>query len=179
MLLVFWALRGGGAGSWGVIVNATFKTYPTFPTTRYTVVVSANDSATVGAISEAYARHIFDLDSERIGQYFGLLWIGPNTTYAVSVDTYFPNHTAEQAVQSLAPLFRDIYKSGGVLLTNTTSTAIINELLAADDDQAAFSSTLGSRLIPETVYRNSPKAVGDVYKGLVDAGTLVYVQRTS
>jgi FAD/FMN-containing dehydrogenase len=178
MLLVFWALRGGGAGSWGVIVNATFKTYPTFQTTHYNVVISANDSATIGAISEAYARHIFDLDSERIGQYFGINWICPNMTYAVSIETYFSNHTTEQAVQSLTLLFTDIFKAGGVLLTNTTNTAIVNDLIATDDDQAGLSATLGSRLIPETVYRNSPKAVGDVYKGLVDAGTLLYVQQT-
>ncbi|KAF8527008.1 FAD-binding domain-containing protein [Hysterangium stoloniferum] len=27
---LFWALRGGGAGSWGVIVSTTFRTFPTF-----------------------------------------------------------------------------------------------------------------------------------------------------
>jgi hypothetical protein len=142
-------------------------------------VISANDSATVGAIGEAYARHIFDPDSEHIGQYFGLVWTGPNTTYTVGVDTFFPNHTAAKAVQSLAPLFTDIYKAGGVLLINTTNTAIINELLATGDDQVGISGILGSRLIPETVYRNSPEAVGDAYKGLADAGTPLYVQQTS
>jgi hypothetical protein len=62
---------------------------------------------------------------------------------------------------------------------NTTDTTTTNELLASGDDQVGSSSTLGSRLIPETVYRNSPKAVGDVYKGLVDAGTILYVQYPS
>ena len=30
--IVFSAMRDGGAGSWGVIVSATFQTFPTFDT---------------------------------------------------------------------------------------------------------------------------------------------------
>ncbi|KAF5354160.1 hypothetical protein D9756_007149 [Leucocoprinus leucothites] len=169
---LFWAMTGGGPGSWGVIANATFRTYPTFEATRYTVLVAANDSTTVGAICEAQAKHTFELDSMKAGIYFGAAYIGSNfSTYTVSFDAYFPNVTSEQAMAALAPTFKDIHDVGGAVFSNTTTTASINELLALNDDEAGSFALLGSRLVPESLYRESPEAIGAAYKRLLDAGT--------
>ncbi|KXN85639.1 hypothetical protein AN958_10976 [Leucoagaricus sp. SymC.cos] len=168
---LFWAMRGGGAGSWGVIVNATFRTFPTFEATRSTVVLTATNSSTIGAITEAHAKHVFDFDSMKASQYYSVTYSGSNTTYIFSIVTYFPHTTSEQAMVALEPLFRDILDAGGVLISNTMATASINELFPQGDDLAGTYDVLGSRLIPESSYRQSPKDVGDVFKHLVDAGT--------
>jgi FAD/FMN-containing dehydrogenase len=175
---VFWALRGGGAGSWGVIVNATFKTYPAFNATQSTVLLTANGSAAIGAVTEAHARHVFDLDVMKAGQFYGVT-LAENTTYDIGITTVFPNATSEQAVVALAPILDDLIKAGGVLVVNTTTTANINELLAQSDDQAGLYGVTGSRLIPESSYRQSPEAIGEVYKRLADAGTFEYVKNFS
>ncbi len=57
-LPVFWALRGGGAGSWGVVVSATFRTFPTFNATTSLVSMVANDTVALGSIIAVHAKHI-------------------------------------------------------------------------------------------------------------------------
>jgi hypothetical protein len=41
-LVVFWAMRSGGAGSWGVIIDATFRTLPIFNATLHKVTIDRN-----------------------------------------------------------------------------------------------------------------------------------------
>ncbi|KAF5354162.1 hypothetical protein D9756_007141 [Leucocoprinus leucothites] len=171
---LFWAMRGGGAGSWGVIVNATFRTYPTFEATQYTILVAANDSSSVGAICEAQARHAFDLDPMKAGLYFGITYTGSNSpAYIIGITAVFPNATSEQAIAASAPLLENIISVGGVVLSNTTTTTNINELLAQTDDESGSFGALGSRLVPESSYRHSPKKIGNTYKSLLDAGTYI------
>jgi hypothetical protein len=43
---VFWALRGGGAGTWGVVTSVTVKAYPMPDTTFVSVSVSARNGTT-------------------------------------------------------------------------------------------------------------------------------------
>ncbi|KXN85638.1 6-hydroxy-D-nicotine oxidase [Leucoagaricus sp. SymC.cos] len=136
---LFWAMRGGGAGSWGVVVNATLRTYPTFKATHSIVSFIATNGSVVGAITEAHAKHC---------------------------RLFFPHATSEQAVAASQPLFRDILAAGGVLISNMTTTANVNELLAQGDDPVGVYIALGSRLIPESSYRHSSKDIGDVFKHL-------------
>ena len=37
---LFWALKGGGMGTFGVVTSATFKTYPTIPVTGMTLIIA-------------------------------------------------------------------------------------------------------------------------------------------
>ncbi|KXN80958.1 hypothetical protein AN958_06549 [Leucoagaricus sp. SymC.cos] len=146
---LFWALRGGGAGSWGVIVNTTFRMYPTFEATQSIVsFVAANSSV-----------------------FYSVLNTGQNTNFGIGISTYIPLATSEQAIATLEPLFMDVLSAGGILVSNTTTTANVNELLAIADDQAGVYGVLGSRLIPESTYRNSPKDISYAFKHLADAGT--------
>jgi hypothetical protein len=39
---LFWALRGGGGGTWGVVVEATVKSYPTPPTVLHTIFINSS-----------------------------------------------------------------------------------------------------------------------------------------
>ncbi|KAJ3575467.1 hypothetical protein NP233_g1082 [Leucocoprinus birnbaumii] len=170
---LFWAMRGGGPGTWGVIVNATFRTYPTFNATSYSLLVAVNDSSAMSAIVEAHAKHAFDLDSMHGGSYFAVTYIGSNfSTYVIDIEMYLPNATSEQAIAAWAPYMEDITEAGGVVFSNTTTYGIINELLALNDDQIGGYAVLGGRLIPESIYRQSPEAIGDTYKRLIDAGAL-------
>ncbi|KAJ3575466.1 hypothetical protein NP233_g1083 [Leucocoprinus birnbaumii] len=170
IISVFWALRGGGAGSWGVIVNTTFSTFPTFQAVRSRVLFLATGSLVIGATGAAYARHVFDWDSMNVGQYYYTVGVGSN--YTIIVDTIFPNATEAQATRALAPLFTELLLSGAVPISNTTVTATINELLATGDDLCGGYAVLGSRLIPAASYRSSPLAIGDAYRRLADVGSI-------
>ncbi|KAJ7705513.1 hypothetical protein B0H17DRAFT_1193179 [Mycena rosella] len=59
---LFYALRGGRSGSWGVIVSTTFRTFPTFNVTSSIILSSAANNIAAGALATIHAQHIFDMD---------------------------------------------------------------------------------------------------------------------
>ncbi|KAJ7472378.1 FAD-binding domain-containing protein [Mycena galericulata] len=172
---LFWALRGGGAGSWGVIVSATFRTFPTFNATSSTIVLVAFNNSAAAALAATHAQHIFDLDPVRAGQYF---YLEKNSTAADApttfyVKTYLPNTTTAESTALLAPFLNASLALPGVFLSQQESVyADINdELYLADDSGVGDDGVLGSRLIPATAYRD-PATVETVYSELLDRGTL-------
>uniref|UniRef100_A0A8H7TLS1 FAD-binding PCMH-type domain-containing protein n=1 Tax=Bionectria ochroleuca TaxID=29856 RepID=A0A8H7TLS1_BIOOC len=76
---LFWAIRGGGGGTFGIVVEATFKTYPTIPILSFhwyinsTLIANETNSDGRTPTSEAMA-YLFselpDLHSKGISAYF-------------------------------------------------------------------------------------------------------------
>ncbi|KAK0186761.1 hypothetical protein F5146DRAFT_1143157 [Armillaria mellea] len=143
---VFWALRGGGAGSWGVVVSATFRTFPTFNATTSLVSMVANDTAAIGSIMATHAKHIFDWDDLYMSQF---VYANKNTTG----DAY---------------MMREVF--GQIVGQQFTETSI-NDGLTKVDDAVGSNLVLGSRLIPASAYRDHPDTFGHVYTQLLDVGT--------
>ncbi|KAI0268917.1 hypothetical protein BGY98DRAFT_1084115 [Russula aff. rugulosa BPL654] len=69
---LFWALRGGGAGSWGVIIDATLTTFPIFNATAHSVNVLTATLDQTASLMTTHAKHISDWDQVRAGQSFTL-----------------------------------------------------------------------------------------------------------
>ncbi|KAF7369145.1 FAD-binding domain-containing protein [Mycena venus] len=169
---LFYALRGGGAGSWGVIVSATFRAFPTFNATSSIIVLIAENDTVASALATVHAQHIFDWDSVHAGQYF---WSLKNTSgdgfSAFAVNTYMPNTTASQSMALLAPFLNASLALPGVsLLSQQFTYGDINDALYQPDDSVGSNVVLGSRLIPAAAYRDSPETIGKVYKKLLDGG---------
>ncbi|KAJ7885020.1 FAD-binding domain-containing protein [Mycena leptocephala] len=148
---LFYALRGGGAGSWGVIVSATFRTFPTFDVAYSLIQLSASSNAAAGALATVHAQHIFDFDAIRASQY-SYMFMTSNTTSLLELNVYMPNTTTAQAMALLSPF--------------------LNASLALPGCRSEGANiAMGSRLIPASTYRDAPETVGKVYKELLDAGT--------
>jgi hypothetical protein len=170
--IVFWALRGGGAGSWGIIVSATFRTFPTFNATFSNITITTTSTAMMGKVVEAHARHIFDYDDLHPGQYFQVT-AGAAAGPVMTIRTFFPNITTSVASSRLLPFINEVIAAGAVVQSQASSLSI-NKALLFTDNVVATNTVLGSRLIPASVYRN-PILVGQTYKELLDAGTPSYV----
>ncbi|KAJ6556385.1 FAD-binding domain-containing protein [Mycena capillaripes] len=171
---LFYALRGGGAGSWGVIVSATFRTFPTFDEAFSVIQIEASSNAAMGALATVHAQHIFDLEPVRAGQYFYVFAATSNTTVLrLQLFTHIANTTAAQAAVLLAP-FRDaaLALPGVSLMAEEYVVQNVNDALFAADDGAGNNMVVGSRLIPASVLREKPGTVGKVYEQLLDAGAL-------
>ncbi|KAJ7773959.1 FAD-binding domain-containing protein [Mycena metata] len=171
---LFYALRGGGAGSWGVILSATFRTFPTFDEAFSVIEIAASSNAAMGALAAIHAHHIFDLEPVRAGQYFYVFAATPNATaLTLQLLTHIPNTTAAQAAVLLAP-FRNaaLALSGVSLVAEKYVVQNVNDALFTADDTAGNDKVIGSRLIPASVFRERPETVGKVYKQLLDAGAL-------
>ncbi|PBK71142.1 FAD-binding domain-containing protein [Armillaria solidipes] len=171
---LFWALRGGGAGSWGVVVSATFRTFPTFNATISLVSMIANDTVATGSIIATHAKHIFDWDDLYMGQYF---YVYENTTadaYMLTFASYFPRISSDEASAALKP-FLDDAEVFGQIVGQQFNEVNINDGVTVVDDVVGSNAVLGSRLIPASAYRDHPETFGHVYTQLFDAGAAVVV----
>jgi FAD/FMN-containing dehydrogenase len=69
---LFWALRGGGGSTFGVVVEATIKAHPDIPITFTFWELNVTDPASDG-VWDAYTelhRHLADFSSKRISGYY-------------------------------------------------------------------------------------------------------------
>ncbi|KAF7377498.1 FAD-binding domain-containing protein [Mycena sanguinolenta] len=143
---LFYALRGGGAGSWGVIISATFHVYPTFNATSSAIFLATENNTVLASLATLHAEHVFDWDSVNAGHY-----------------------VSSKAL--LAPFLNASLALPGVsLLSQNFTYGDINDALFQDDDSVGSNSVLGSKLIPATAYRDSPSTVGEVVKKLLESG---------
>ncbi|KAJ6466801.1 FAD-binding domain-containing protein [Mycena sanguinolenta] len=169
---LFYALRGGGAGSWGVMVSATFRTYPTFNATASSIYLSAANDTVMSSLATLHAQHIFDWDSVHAGQYFSLFkGNGTDAPFIFFLNTFMPNKTTSQSMELLAPFLNASLAIPGVaLLSQEFTYGDINDALFSADDSVGINVVLGSRFIPAATYHDSPAAVGDAYTKILASG---------
>lgn len=166
--LVFWALRGGGAGSWGVIIDATIRTLPIFNVTLHTVNVLTATLEQTGDLMTSHASHIKDWDNVRAGQYFYLTGSATNSTLAVS--TLFKDLDGDASRAQMSAFLSDATALGAVVQGEFTLTGAPNDIVGFPDDKSGYNVVLSSRLIPNSVYLSTPSSVGDAYKRLLSQG---------
>jgi hypothetical protein len=165
---VFWALRGGGAGSWGVIIDATLPTLPIFNATIHTVNILTTTLDQTASLMTAHAKHVSDWDQVRAGQYFNLT--GSATTSTLVVSTLFKDLDGDASKAQMSSFLADATKVGATVQGEATITTIANDIVGFPDDQSGFNTILSSRLVPGTVYSNAPESVGPAYKQLLSQG---------
>jgi hypothetical protein len=179
-ILVYWAIRGGGAASWGVITSVTLRTFPTFDAVSHSMFILANTSDEIGKLTTIHAQHIFDWDEHRASQYWfiltnrsGLLPPGVGPIGVVALST-FPNTSVAAVNASLAPFLNATAAAGFAVFTSLNVTNV-NDAMTFTTDSAGDISIQGSRLIPADVYRNNSTGIGNVVKKLLDMNTDAYV----
>ena len=166
---MFWALRGGGAGSWGVIIDATLSTFPIFNGTAHVVNILTATLDQTASLMTTHAKHISDWDQVRAGQYHNLTGSTTNSTLAVS--TIFKDLDGEASKAQMSSFLADAAKLGAIVQGEETFTAFANDLVGSpDDDPSGYNAILSSRLVPASVYSNSPESVGPAYKELLSQG---------
>ena len=161
---MFWALRGGGAGSWGVIIDATFSTIPIFNATLHVVNILTTTLDQTASLMATHAKHISDWDRVRAGQYFNL------TGSTLSIRTLFKDLDGDASKAQMSSFLADAAKLGASIQGEDTLTTFINDMVEFPDDLAGFNLILSSRLIPGSVYTNAPESVGPAYKQLLSQG---------
>ncbi|KAI0028758.1 FAD-binding domain-containing protein [Vararia minispora EC-137] len=166
---LFWALRGGGAGSWGVITSVTIQTYPTFNATEYEVTVAIPSTEAITTVMTSHARHVFDWGN--IGSFY-LLSAAPEGVF-LQLGAEFINQSAVDAVAVMAPFWDEVQALGAVVVSNSTTTSVANERVFSADDASGTMGVIGSRLIPMIAYRNSPDVVGQVHRELIEKGYFI------
>lgn len=161
-------MRGGGAGSWGVIIDATLPTFPIFNATLHTVNILTTTLDQTANLMTTHATHVNDWNDIRAGQYFYLTGSTSNSTLAVS--TLFKDLDGDASKARMSSFLADAAALGAVVQGESTITTLANNIVGFPDDASGYNVILSSRLIPGSVYSNAPSSVGSAYKQLLSQG---------
>ncbi|RDX57545.1 FAD-binding domain-containing protein [Lentinus brumalis] len=108
---LFWALRGGGGGTFGVITSVTYRTYPIVPTVLATMVVSVKSPELTDDVKTAFTELIritTNLTDAGWGGY--AMFESTGDTRGFSLGALVPNVSWEEANRTIMPYF-DYVKS--------------------------------------------------------------------
>ncbi|RDX55832.1 FAD-binding domain-containing protein, partial [Lentinus brumalis] len=166
---LFFALRGGGGGTYGVVTSVTYKTHPNLP------LISAVFSATPrgSQTSEVLQTLLTDLMKAMPGLsdagWGGTAFVAPDATGNVGLSGSFVlfNGTMARADQSTSPFFSTV-TSLAPEVTFTTSLvpfdsfhAWYTAMSAQEASVAGTNGALGSWLLPRDVIENQPEHVAE------------------
>jgi len=175
---LFWALRGGGGSTFGVMTSVTAKVYPVIPvsTMTFAFATSSNvSSTTFWKGVRAYFDHFVPFTDAGTYAYFSVGLTGPDS-YSFSMAPFFaPNMTASQMRTLVQPWFNELAALG------ITISPVINEydnfydawwaVFPLESVGATFIKT-ASRLFPKSNWASSTSlnATFEAIKSVIDQG---------
>lgn len=147
---LFWALRGGGGGTWGVVISVTYKTHPSTPFAgAFFSINSTNPNSTQNVLGE-----VLRLTPSLVDQGFG--GYGTGSTDQIELILFSPNVTANQTQAIFSPLFEFSASQPGVSMQNYTLPfpdfwTIYNLIWNNTDGQVGTPAEISSWLLPKDV----------------------------
>jgi hypothetical protein len=173
---LFWALSGGGPGTYGVVVSMTVKTYPGLKIGGASIQLSAAYT-TQAKFNEAFAAlHAMLPAMADLGAYViytatsQLLQLSPVTVYNSTGD--YVNQTV------LAPFTAKLTELGIPFNAKYTTLSYLDHYNTymgplPNGNMAVGSYQFGSRLIPRSVLLNNNDALQDVLQNLTSQGVIL------
>ncbi|KAJ5390897.1 uncharacterized protein N7496_001965 [Penicillium cataractarum] len=177
---LFWALRGGGGGTFGVVTSVTMRTFEEVPVVAYNfnITTAGGDPRFWDAFAEWHAALPSINDGGGSGYYFGL----PNYPIAASVSVstmitlmLFPEKTDVAEVDKLyQPLAAKLQQIGGVQTVNasipfpTMNSTIFTMLIGGESDSTGGISMLASRLYSKNLMtsQDGPGRLANAFKSI-------------
>jgi FAD/FMN-containing dehydrogenase len=170
---LFWALRGGGGGSWGVVLNVTIRTFPDPPVAVQSLTVStANYTGFWNFVEEFHAQLPAVDDAGGSGYYF-LSSAAAGNVSNIRIALFFVGHTNETAMAKVMdPLIQyanETLGSSSVVSLRSQAPAfkyVIDVLLPGDSDTGGGIARIGSRLVSRRLLsrRTGAAALMDSFK---------------
>ncbi|KAJ8082047.1 hypothetical protein PM082_007893 [Marasmius tenuissimus] len=160
---LFWALRGGGPGTYGVVTSVTFKTHPVEP--LVVGVVAANFTSIEIAKSvgtEFYKLQPYLSDVQWGGYSFyrptGFLYL-----------FYAPNVTMEQVNTTIGPFLEQLKITAGENNTQVSMSPapsfydVFEQTSSQADRHVGINLELGSRLYTRNLYETVPEKMAETF----------------
>ena len=155
---LFWALRGGGGGSWGVVTSVSYKTHPSTPFVGVSLNVnSANPNSTRKLLTE-----IVRLTPSLVDQGYGGSVNG--TVDGFQFFILSPNVTVEQANATLITLSKFANSQPGlsvqsVIIPFPDFSSFYEPTFANTDGLVGVPNEISSWLLPKDVIHHRPEHV--------------------
>ncbi|KAI1455763.1 hypothetical protein F4805DRAFT_434791 [Annulohypoxylon moriforme] len=161
---LFWALSGGGAANYAVVISMTVKIYPDGPVAGGTFSFVNTDEMAFWAAVSAWINHTLFLDKiPSFNTGWSMTAQGFQLVYAM-----LPDGTAEDVTNALEPVITQIKALNVSFATNTVMVSPnYKESYDTFLTQAySTNNTLASRLIPRSLVQNNLSALVDVMRAM-------------
>ncbi|UJR23879.1 hypothetical protein I4U23_026851 [Adineta vaga] len=162
---LFWALRGGGGGTFAIVLSVILRTYPT-PSIigSYQVVIPPTNTRyadflhhfvqSLPALADAGWAGYFYLTTKT----FTLAFLAPNADQS----------TANQTLHQLFSNYSDLNFTEPYVFSLPTFLDFFIHVMDATNTNGN-NYVMGSRLLPETIVRNQPHQVADAFLRVKDS----------
>jgi hypothetical protein len=176
---LFWALRGGGGGTYGILTHVTYRTHLSVPLTSAALIANFSSPKTAKTVITEFVRIHPSLSNAGWGGYAMLssesmlfLYVAPNISWAEANDTINPfvsfarNASADGShieaytapFDSFYSWYKQIFSTGEQVGTNTE---------------------MGSRLIPRSLIEADPASVAESMLAVTGGVGWLYVSHIS
>jgi hypothetical protein len=170
---LFWALRGGGGGTYGILTSVTYRSHPNtsfiyvYLQVQLTEPNNTNPNATQNILAE-FIRMTPDLNMQGYGGYsvtsrpfLFIALTSPNVTWAQANETFHPlfDYAISQA------------KTGGLTLVNYTTpyssfeglyTAFVAQENGLGDSLVGTPEEVSSWILPPSTITNDPDSLASI-----------------
>ena len=168
---LFWALRGGGGGTYGVVISASYKTYPIFPLTTVTLSASFTSPDIAQNVSTELIRLLPTISDLGWSAYVTLF------NSALNISLVATNASLADTNATFLPFVQYIDKAtGGLVQLTTTPINSFYELYLdsfVDTDGAGGNQVeIASRLLPRSLAATDPAKVAKIILSL-DGGVVM------
>ncbi|KIJ66529.1 hypothetical protein HYDPIDRAFT_26869 [Hydnomerulius pinastri MD-312] len=172
---LFWAVRGGGAGSWGIVISTTIEALPVMSISASLLVVVPNPAQDAKTLGINFISLVGKYQNQLINSGIVTSFVFFESQYVI----YFYWPTPSTSLSSLYPFFTDLIALAGnyTVASNTTAEAMFPSVSAAQQenigpffDSTSFygaSTELASRLVPQSMLSPSnPESISRVAEAI-------------
>ena len=166
---LFWALRGGGGGTYGIVISTTYQTHPTFPMVASIIFSNfTSPSIAQNVTTELIKLHPTILDAGW-GGYIGIsnsfleaIFVAPNVSWADANATFLPfaqfveDATNGSVIATTIP-FPSFFEFYLTFFSNTTQV---------ETEQVGSQVEIASRLLPRSLAETDPAKAAEIILSL-------------
>ncbi|KAI1175271.1 hypothetical protein F4777DRAFT_335651 [Nemania sp. FL0916] len=176
---LFWAMRGGGGSTYGILTSIVMKAYPPISISASSLSLTVSNSSSSGSVRDVetfwqgvasyykFAANILDAG----GYGFSYIYPQENNTYRFTVSSSFPGMTPTAAFNFMQPLY-DTFKRVGVNAVNPTirSASVYGSPRSGNGDKPV-NTRYRSRLLPrenwedDDLFNQTIKAIRTAVEG--------------
>ncbi|KAG9236706.1 hypothetical protein BJ875DRAFT_371506, partial [Amylocarpus encephaloides] len=175
---LFWALRGGGGSTWGVVTSVTVRAHPGTQITSVRFTFTAPSQATFEKGVRAYWKRFIPYSDAGTYSYFFIIPTPPVSTFMM-LGFVAPNKTTAQTTALLKPWFDDL-KALNIQVSPTYKTYPLTGAGLIDTfptEPVQGDAAIGSRLFPRSAWRDPDSALfnktWDVWSAAIPLGVLI------
>ncbi|RYP45601.1 hypothetical protein DL768_008080 [Monosporascus sp. mg162] len=147
---LFWALRGGGGATYGIITSVIMKAYASINLTTSSLTLGTpspiSDIDTFWQAVSLYYRFCADiLDAGGFG--FSYIYPGANNSYRFTTSSQFPGKTPSEVRDFMQPLYSELDRIGVNMVNPTPTTRVFGSPRGGGGDRPV-NTRYRSRLLP-------------------------------